>query len=594
MKKLKKLQSLRNQNIWYKCKQFLKWVFFLIIISFVFSSCESEKSVLKTELEKRTNPSIFLEKEDYISHLELNWIVKWNKETKVWPKIWWIISNLYFDIWDIVFKDVLLWEVLGEEVKTKTLTDSINLWNLYKQKRELESVLEKKIIIAKQNFEILNNQYEMSKNQNKSWLISKTESQKLEYTKIKEIEKKIIDTEIEFNKNIENLEKEIKNEKSLAEITIKESIHFLDMLLWITDNNKNKNDNFEQNLWTLKSEVLSIAKTDARFLFWLKEEVWINEKLKSAQVSLKSSYLLLQNSTSWANFSETDLETLKKQNLLNLNNIETKLKILEKLKNWLEALKIKKESSINNLKLVLNTSKQKEIYNIAQTEQGQLVLSSQEDIAKNQLIQAKNLIEQAELDKKNQLRAILTKIDLIKWNNNLAKIAVKNTQFWAPFDWIITKKEWEVWTTVSGGASIFTIVDISKYKVLTDVSNKFINKIKKWQKAIVKINWITYEWVVTKKYPIANLKTQKTNIEISIKWGIWNNIILDSYSEIILNIPVKWAFFVPKDFINYSLEGTYVMLKDKKKQYIETGEEIDWKIKIRWKWDMDNVEIYKR
>lgn len=604
-----------------------KKLFILLLITTFLSSCSWNKTETETQTKPKVKKSEFtLKSENYSYFLDLTWKLEANKETQVAAKQWWRISEMNFEEWDFVFKNTLLWKLAWDESHVNYQTASTNETNLRNLLKSQENLLNESIKNAEKALEIAKENLKAIWIQKNASSLTTEEQKKLAETKLEQAKIFLENTKKNNAQNLENLYANwVSQIRSWFRIS-SQTLDFLDNLLWVSEENKNKNDSFEWNLWTLKTDTktkasdstrIAIAKNDEFEAFYnenIKDKNPSNEKidewlekilviLEDLQSTLQDSYDMLDNSTSWANFSESSLQNYKNQNLTFWQNVEW---IISNPNSWVKSLitkiadlKVKSVNSLKSAQSAYESAKQGLAQISASSNQSFSNVSSQKDIVEKKVEQAEIALKTAIANKESSLKDLKSKIDLASWNKKLSQVAIWNTQIWAPFNWVITEKIWEIWQVVWAWQPIYKIADISKYKILSDISDSQLWKIKIWQETEISIDWISWKftWKVTKIYPKVDEVSRKVKIEISLN-EINNSFKIWSFARIKVKITDNNSFFIPNKFLHFDYNWAFVFDENWKKKYVSAWDEKkseNWIMeKIWFPWEMEWKKILEK
>lgn len=617
----------------------MKKIIFLIILTSFFSACSENKTEIQTEIK---NPEFILESENYSYFLDLTWELKANKETPVSAKQWWRISEMNFEAWDFVFENTLLWKLAWDESNVNYQTASTNEENLRNLLKSQENLLDQWIKNAEKSLEIAQENLKAIEIQKSASSLTTEEQKKLAEKKLEEAKIFLENTEKNNAQNLENYYENWVSQIRSWFLISSQVVNFLDNLLWISEENKNKNDSFESNLWTLKSETkinaanstrIAIVKNNEFEIFYnenIKDKSLNNENsseltdekinewlekilavLENLQTALQNSYEMLENSTSWASFSETELQNFKNQNLSFWQSVESTISNTDSWVKYLITqitdLKVKNANSLKSAESAYESAKQSLAQISASSNQSFSNVSSQREIVEKQVEQAKITLQTAIANKESTLKDLESKIDLASWNKKLSQVAIWNTQIWSPFNWVITEKIWEVWQVVAAWQAVYKVADISKYKILSNISDSQLWKLKIWQEAEISIDWISWKfsWKLTKIFPKVDEISRKVKIEIELN-EINNSFKIWSFARIKLKIEENNAFFIPKEFLNFDYNWWFIFIentekveknleKNSEKKYIEIWIEKNsekWiETKIWFDWEMEWKKI---
>jgi hypothetical protein len=119
---------------------------------------------------------------------------------------------------------------------------------------------------------------------------------------------------------------------------------------------------------------------------------------------------------------------------------------------------------------------------------------------------------------------------------------------------------------------IIEISDNRDIKVVFEIPDNILSKIKQWDKVNISIEWTDWfkEWIIKTIFPIKNEITKKTKIEISLLDP--KNIIIWSIAKLYINDQsTSWIFIQNKSIIEkYMIPWVYTIKTwDKKKKTIE-------------------------
>ena len=463
----------------------------------------------------------------------------------------WTVTKVNFKAWD----DVRKWETIAEldnsdayvsieEARLSLDNAKINLSQLYEppdesnllQARNSIINAEKSLEIVKKEFENLKISQDNSLTKIKEWIeTSKKELEaiktSLEITKSefevfkKEKEDSLENTEISKNSTITDIEDDFKSYLADIEKIIEEA----DYIMWVSKDNRDKNDSYEAFLWAKNISIKNNAQNSLREVInmynSLKTDLeaydysWDKKKLETLLNSCldifnklyeTSDYIYktAKNSvTSVNSFSDSDISSIKNSMSLykstSLSKISTIKSSLDSLKTLIDidlvvasndntiasrkesiksqelAMERKELDIVNSAKSYLETV---ESYKLA-FKSKQNDLNSKEkslEISKLNLEEllrwptdenvrkARNSIKQAEIKLENAYK-------------NLADYVLK-----APFDWIIRMIDYMPWDNLTNDTSKYVYIENPNLLEITVMLDQIdIVKVRQWDKAII-------------------------------------------------------------------------------------------------------------
>lgn len=619
----------------------MKKILTILLVSWlILTSCWTKEQVVVEKPTPKNATVDIVSKWEFTEEIKLPWKIIPFSETTINPLASWVINWIKVKIGDYV----KAWQLLAtidlsntaywvsydnaqktlqntqtsyyytEESITKDLESAkIQLDNAKISKINTYSTTEKQLTLAQTQLDnILTSKWNLVKTtqeslKNAQLLLDNAKTNLENYNKNSQIQlKTLYDQE-------DSTYDDIKNSIDSAIINIDSTLNQVDLILWVTDANKNENDYYETYLWAKNTTSKTIAENyfrDANSQFEkfktaknYSSKAKIKETLnKTIDLSSKiadlcdTMIIVLDNSITWWSFSQSQLDSLRYNALWTwiaskqTTNNTIKSGLIS-AKNWI----IKLENTISSTKTWIdtNTISLQNAINIAQTQYDNIKawndsqldsINWNENLTKNQLENTISSIKQSRdavdnalkiaeasynstLAKLNSQRAqTKSQLDNAKWWKDLAKIQLNNTNIVAPFDWIITAKNIEIWTSVSQQTPAFTISDSILLKTKLDLnsenaSNLQVNstaKIKKWEN--------TYTWIISLVSPTPDSNTRLYKTEVTIIWNKqWLNIgdYVDVYKEIsqskerIISIPLSsfisfwewkyWVYIVNKD-----------------------------------------------
>lgn len=591
-----------------------------------------------------------------ISSIETNWSATLANEQSLSFNQTWKVKNIYFKAWDsvkswdiIALLDDTDWQNTIKQAVINLENSKLNLDSLYDEVDESKILQSKNTIESnKKSIEIAKKELQNLENSKQNWIIDlnnnlinlKKELDSLNESLLQaqkdlDLSKKNFENSI-LNTNENNLNKinQVKNNYYSDLQNLKQTIEKLDIILWVSDLNKTKNDEYEIYLWAKNNEIKNQTIYKLWILIWKINDFELNinsfdQQNSSIQdnINLINSYILIYNELlnllddfydtllnsvettqltnsmlewfksniisyknttnqkiSTLNSSINTLKTLTDVDLLNQTNNNS---ILQKVQN-IDGIKLnieKKLQSIETAKSNLETkileydlnieSKNNSISNLEKTLQ--INEKSYQELIKwpenNDIIKAQNSVKQAELNLEN------------------AKKSLEKFEIQAPFDGIIRKIDYQVWDNILSDSdkSIYienpNLMEIIVYLDQVDIIN-----VKKWDLA-----YVTFDG-----YPNIKVKSKINNIDttpISNSGVVTYKVVIVLDDENFDKKVLSWMtanveiitkqlndiLLIDSDYIS-SKWNKYFVLKKTKNWNIETEVQIwelkDWKTQI--------------
>lgn len=619
-------------------------VFILISISLLTSSCSKEEIRVKKYYKTSVVDSWVINENNYFV-----WYTDSFDTITLWAKIWWKITSINKKIWD----KVEMWELIAEldwsEAKTgfSSSLDIINQLQILKDSTSLS--FDKQLEATDEKIKQLETSIEIAqiwidwttiwvndvKNSNKEQL-------KTIKTQIVQAQTALETAKLNLENNTDSLEQKksdiynnSKNAISNANILWSNIIDFLDNLYWISEWNKYKNDTFEIYLWakntTLKTDIENKLRDIIKKFNEIKNlDLNSNENIEIALNSyntlfsqdfrnlLKANYLVLENSISSYNFTETTINNYKSQNTTFQNNLESVILTVSwnyflGLKWSIDSISSLKKESRNSLdmlqKQVLLAEKQIDTLNqtykqyealaswqISDVNTKKDLSTKQKELVKNQLNEAKKSKEALIQQKQSSLSQIETQISQVKASKNDASVMIDNSKVTSPISWTIIKKLAEVWQVVWAWTPIITVATTSDIKVIVSVTDDIKEKLLIWEKVLVEIEWEDkqLEWNITNILPTLDQATKKTQVEIKIS-NPENKIKIWSYTKVYFSNEnkqeTKWLIIPNKAILSDMLIAWIYKIETQAEKCIWDTKCVSSKMKIA---KFTNIKIIKQ
>lgn len=467
-------------------------------------------------------------------------------------------------------------------------------------KKELENLkntqansienLEKNIETAKKELESAVSSMELAKKE-------------LETTK-KEQSNSLNNTVSNKSTTVQNIEDSFSTNLTEIEKIIEQS----DYIMWVTNENKEKNDSFEDFLWakngTIKNEAVSSLLESITLYKKLKQDVasynynWDNEAIKTLLKQFSATYQKLATTTDLIYKTlENSVESVWS---LSSSDIESKKNTMSSYRSSSQNKVISINSSINTLDTLTNTDLVSETNSNSIAGKEESIKTSELNIEKKKIDiensektlettkeSYKITLESKEKDLDSKERsvevAILNLEELLEWpteeNIQKAKNSIKQAELKlesaykslddyeleAPFDWVVRKIDYMVWDNLTNDTDKYVYIenpDLLEITVMLDQID--ITKVKLKQEANVvfdayatttvkaKVSSIDTEPIETSgvvSYKVKLILDDDTFDKKILSW-MWANIeiIVESKDNIIV---VKTTAITEKDWKKY-------------------------------------------
>ena len=589
-----------------------KITFPLLIVASILSGCNSNvrENISISNFQK----TYYVSTGNIASDNSYVWNLQSQDTTFLWFKLPWRITNIYVKEWNFVKKWQLLATLDGNEVKTQfaSAKDMLaSLWNMYKSTENMFdaqiSSMKSKIAQAKTGMKGMKTGLWDTQKITKEQLA--TASKKVNQANIwlQTAESNLNNTKQVLQQKEQNIYSNSKNAIAQSKILLNNFLIFVDQVFGISNKNKHKNDAFESYLSAKNSALKEEIKKDwlilnSKYINWNKtvdillldiknsNSVVTNKKLKQRIYNVlkqtkdllvlsrklaDKSFTAIDSSVSSRNFPQSMINQYKQQISTYQNKIESALLTAQ----WNFLLGIK--GSIQNIE---NFNKQSEMqinllqkqYELAKAwyetakqtyEQYKAIsnwkvneISTKYEVSKNQYKEALKGLEALKKQKAAQLSQIKSQINQVKWNKNLAAVNLWNIKLYSPYEWVITKKIWNIWQVVWAWTPILEIANYKKLKWVFYIPLEEIQKIKVWDKVIIKWIWKSTTWTISLIYPSINSISKKVQVEIKLdkvpkNWVLW--MFITWYP---INAEYTWLI-IPYQTIKYQYWKPYVLVK---------------------------------
>jgi len=563
-----------------------KYISIILLLTIVLSSCwwEIEEQIVETDAKFAT--SEILKEKTFNEEIKLIWKVSSSKEAIISPLTSGSVSAINYKVWDKVLSgDILAF------LDTKANMTDINNDNARISYDNTSSIYDLSLIstdkdlqVAKLNYEnaIINrdntykttekqlelaqNSADLASSSNENtldivWSTLDLQAKSLENTKLNLENFKI--SSIEALKNLEIKKTffytNISSSITQALSSVNNSLLFIDPILWVTDKNKDKNDNYDYLLWAISSNYKTEAKTDFLKLYYSyndlekswNENLWDNQKKEYLQktIDLVNKNINIHNTmtnvfensvTSVSSLSDSMLTNFKASNntlkssifivKTGLLSLDSSLSDLEntisstKINNTNQILALEKavliaESNYNNTLNSTNQTGDSASFwdKNAKTslESTMANIESQRSLADNNIEIAEKQLNSTRAKLESQLFGTKSQLDTISGQMRLTNQSLENSFLRAPFTWIIMSKNIVEWSFISPWTQAFIVADLKSKIVKLDISAENAKYLKIWKEVIVQKNGRSFSWTISMLSSWIDSQTKMFKAEIS-------------------------------------------------------------------------------
>jgi multidrug resistance efflux pump len=518
------------------------------------------------------------------------------------------ITYLAKKTWDRIYKWELIASLDWAEAKTGYSTASSIISSLQDLKNATIESFEEQIKAMEAKIE-----------QAKTWLkwleTWLTDTQKITDSQIKTAKIWLETAKTNLEETKKSLESKKSNILAWAKTAITQNVilsenilDFIDTYLWVTPENENKNDAYEDYIWVknkglLRETITSFIKTketydnykkyfeeyienknpnEKQLIEWLNIAEKTSEQLKDL---LDLTYDTLDNSLENINFPLTMINQYKAQiskfgsdlekSLLSMS-WDTMIWVKWTLEN-LKSFESESKKAISLLEKQVEIAKQQlaQYENMASWQINEV--STKKEVAIKQLQEAQAWLEALKAWKQAKLKELDSKISEALWQKNLSAVYINNGKVYSPINWIIVSKNAEVSQVIWAWMPIYTVASDNNVKVKISIPNFVAKWINLWDKVQVSIenNNKTYTWTIVQLPDISNMITKKINAEILINnknkdIHIWSMANVRFKIKNILENNNNWTVVIPNEAIieKYMLPWVYIV-KNWKAQFTQ-------------------------
>jgi len=537
-------------------KKILTIISLFAFTAFIFSSCEKIETEVKKE-KKYPAVEVLNIWENFEKNFSVLWEVFPQKESVSTSKISdWVVQKIYVKNWDKVRK----WQVLLEIKSDKTSQNYSNAKNNY---NKAVASWNQAVKSAEVNLANAENIFEKQKAEFANSLSSSKISANLS---IENAESNLNST-ISLNEKTEKTSREnLENAVNSAKILSENSLNEVDKILWIEDVNEENAVIYENYLWTLKSETLTTAEKNYRLSKnYFDENINSSDYLQNLEIlkyvkkSADSNLSLLQNSTTWPSFTNTELQALISSTSTLVNTLQSSINNLISLKNSLDSTIESNNKNLASAKNALEIAKMSwenwtsQSVNLAES-------SYEKNLAnlENSIKSSEQALQSAKTSSQQNIASMLS-------NLKNAELAVKDLRVTADFSWEVSDLFVDNWDNVSNWTKLVSVSNNAKFKIVTYLSKDQVSWISQWDD--VKIWKSSMDYISSVSWT-SDSSTKKFKVEI-----VHENPFLSAWQFIDLKFSRKNFIWTNKIFLDLPT----VFVTDSE-NFVWVIEKTEWKI----------------
>lgn len=581
-----------------------KIIITLILSSLLLSSCWTET----TQKIKKYYKTITIWTWTITENQKYTGYVQWETQTMLATKAPWKITYLAKKTWDRIYK----WELIAS-------LDSAEAKTWYSTANSIVSSLEHLKEATNKSFDEQIKAMQAKIEQARAWLkwvdTWLEDTKKITESQIATAESWLQTAKLNLEETKNTLKAKKENILAWAKSAITQNvilseniIDFSDKFLWITPENDDFNDAYEDYIWAKNIKILK--KTEKQFdetkKIYDDYKNFFDTKIKDKKVSeedlitglekaqktsesikdlLSWIYDTLDNSIENIHFPLSMINQYKQQvskfgsdlekTLMSMSG-DTMIWVKWSLEN-LKSFETESQKAISLLeKKVEIAQKQLEQYKNMASWQVNSV-STKKEIAQKQLEEAQAWLKALIAWKKAKLKELDSKISEVLWQRNLSAVYINNWKVYSPVNWVIVSKNAEVSQVIWAWMPIYTVASDNNVKVKVSVPDFVAKSLKLNDKVTVNIENSnkTYTWTIIQLPNIVNMISKKVELEILIN-NKNKDIIIGSMAQVnfkvknILEVTQNWATVIPNQAIiqKYMLPWVYVV-KDWKAHFTQ-------------------------
>lgn len=561
----------------------------LLVMLTVLSSCgkKEEELLIKNYKTAKVMSGTLKETQNFVGYIE------WKEEVYLWAKMGGKIISLYGEEGQRIKAGTILGQLDGEESKVGIAVANNIALSLESLSLSTSAMFDEQIKALEQKKEQIKTSISIAESSilvaeaGKKWASKGLEDVKtIAASQLETVASQLEQAQVwletaqsNYDNSLETLTQKENDIYSNSKIAVNQMTNFttsvfdtLDLIIGITEKNKDKNDDFETFLWGNKVETKEKSETLLRTLqekiktlkeknTFLKSEnaskediyatlVWINTDMYPLLKELLwTSYDMFNESIpSEGSLSLGTLSNYKTQMLGFQNNLDsimlsvsatTELGIqwaINNIQNFkknktmqLDLLKKQVELAEKNIETLQKTYKNYEAitsWQVSDTETKNVIAQEQKTmaekqktIAEQQLKELEASIESMKKQKQAKLDELNTKKEEVGGNKMTSIVYLDNTKIISSLDGVVTKKFGEIGQVVGGGVPLYIVANDDIVKVHVSVPENSLKDIMLGEEVKINLEESKKEviWKVTKILPTIDKITKTANIEIEIQ-----------------------------------------------------------------------------
>jgi len=536
--------------------------------------------------------------DDYNTYV---WYLSWIDSVSLSTKVWWRVTSIFASEWDYVRAWDLLLTLDSMEARVWYDTSS-NILNTLSDLKITTSLMfddQIKALEEKSNQVII---WETWINNGLSDIKLVTDSQlQTALTWLETAKINLENTKILLDQKGKNIIDNSKNAIVSSVMLDTNIINFIDEILWVTEANKNKNNDYEIYLSARNSSIYNRSKIqflETNKLYLSYKDLYnteIENKNPSEEILLKAindweilaeslkvllnlTYDVLENSVENVYLTKQTIDSFK-QTITNFwAQVEASLITVSwEYFLWLKWSKQSLNDFDNSRNLQLSMlEKQVEL---AEKTYNQYKLTSdskiretetQVKVSSSQVEELKINLESLKKQKQAKLEELDLKIAEVLWQKNSAWVMINSWEIRSPISWIVTSKMVEIWQVIWWGMPAFIVSDESNLKLDILVWEDSLKNIALWSDVLLEVDWFDKQLKakVSLIYPSKDEITKKTKVEIFLKNTFWLKIW--SYTKVYLSSVDNFDFtLIPNSSIvsKYMIPWVYILDNELKVQF---------------------------
>lgn len=625
----------------------MKKIYFIsILLSVLFlQACNTEYK----EIEYSQNQNYYTVKTWSIStQWNFIWNIESQNQTVLSSKTFGRVNTLNFSKWDFVNK----WQIIASVDSVQSSISYDSIWNVLENLRSTrnstELMFQNQIKSAQSAYHQAQNSINMIKSQlawttnqvlnieniNKSNLQVAQEQINSAQLAIESINNEIENAKTNFEQQENNIYSNATSSISASSILSKNILKFTDEILWVSNQNKNKNNSFETYLSARNSSLKAEAKntwSDLNNKFEQIENMYNNletlawnpnwkekiqeilseyEKyLSDLRSFLSEFYEVLDKSVNAVSFPESKINNLKERTINYQQNLEKTLidaqwNFMVWIKWSLQAIKNlenEKTSTFDRLKNNLEQAQKQldqankayENYEAMWTSESTKVLTQKEvyqdqiKVYEQQSQQAQDNVSAIQNQMESELSSIDSKIAELEWQRKSVSSQIQNTNIVAPFSWVIIENNVELGQLLWPENPAIIFASNQDLKINIKIPQTLWENISQWDNVNIKISWKEQEftWFVSKIFPNIDPLSKRLDIEIKFNESPWDTLIWMFANISFDKNNISWLK-VPYSYIKYDYWSAYLNILQENKSLqkidIEKIQCNNWECIIKW------------